>query len=117
MPPMADRWSRLRGARIIGSGPGERRCAPCQAASRTQTGRQRPASFLLLPPFFDLGPTLFLPSLAGCLVSLARSGYWLLAAPATGLQDAADMGWIVRDPEASRIRVATLGWVHTSPWK
>jgi hypothetical protein len=36
----------------------------------------------------------------GCFVALARSVYWLLAAPTTGLQDAADMGRMVRDPEA-----------------
>jgi hypothetical protein len=45
----------------------------------------------------------------------------LLAAPPTGLQDAADMGWMVRDPEAvsnqgghsrlgPHIALETQGW-------
>jgi hypothetical protein len=68
-------------------------------AGRTQSGPQRPWSVLLLPPFFDLGPTCLSPLLDGFLVSLGGSMYRLLAAPTTGLQNAADMGRMVRDPE------------------
>jgi hypothetical protein len=42
----------------------------------------------------------FLPPLDSFLVSLGGPVYWLLVAPTTGLQNAADMGRMVRDPEA-----------------
>jgi hypothetical protein len=50
--------------------------------------------------FFDLGPTLLPPAPDGFLVPLGRSVHRLLAAPATGFQDAADLRRIVSDAES-----------------
>jgi len=76
-----------------------RRCAPCQAAGREQTGPQRLPSALLRPPFFDLGPTLLLPAPDGFLVPLGSPMYRLLAAPTTGFQDAAHLEGSYETPQ------------------
>ena len=86
-------------------------------SSKTQTDPQRPASFPLLSPFFDLGPTFFLPSLDGCLVPLARSVYWLLATPTAGLQDAADMSRMIGDPEVVSNQGGHSGLGPHLPWE
>jgi hypothetical protein len=118
----------------LGSGPLGHRFLPPQATGRSQIGPQTPESGLPLWPFFDLGPgpplsiagwpppsfgarpSSFHCRMASSFLWVARcTGFWLLQPPTFKMQPTWEGSY--ETPNRSRIRVVTLGWVHTSPWK